>query len=153
MNRTQIRSASPGFSIVELMLALAIGFVLLGITVRAMAPVRQASAVRSGDFVVRSMLSRARAEAIERNETVLMRLDPTGDTAWIQAGTDQVDRFDFHEELGVNVLAAQAVTICMTARGVADANCNYPLLPMIGLRVGGKSTYLQVLPSGQIITP
>ena len=142
-----------GFSLIEGLIAVSIGLLLLSITVRAMAPVRQASAVRSADHVVRTLMSRARAEAIERGDIVELRFDPSGDSAWVQAGSTQVDRFDFHDELGINVTAYGPVTVCMTPRGVADANCNQPTIPLIGLSLGGSYTSLKILPSGQIVAP
>lgn len=142
-----------GFSLIEGILALAIGLVLLSITARAMAPVREASALRSGDQVVRSMLSRTRAEAIQRGETVRLRFDPTGDTAWIQASAGQLDRFDFDDELGVDLRASHSVTVCMTPNGVADANCSFPSIALIGLSTGTSHRFVTMLPSGQVISP
>ena len=145
-------SATSGFSILEIIISLAIGLVLLSITAKAMSPAREATAVRSADQAVRSLVSRARAESIQRGTDVEFRVDPTGDSAWIQVGGQQITRFDFHDELGIDVLSTHAVTVCMTPRGVADANCNTPSVPTIGFHSGSKTRYVKILPSGQVVT-
>lgn len=151
MKRTTPSKPRAGFSLIEMTLAMAIGLVLFSATVKAMAPVRESSAMRSSDQVMRVLMSRARAEAIERGATVLMRVDPVGDSAWLEAAGQQIDRFDFHSELAVDVFAQTDVTVCMTPRGVSDSNCNQPSLPVVGFKAGGAATYIKILPSGQLI--
>ena len=152
-NAPSPQGVRAGFTVVELLIALVIGLTLLSMAGQALSPVREASALRSSDYAIQYLVSRARATAIERRETVRHRIDPVGDTAWIQAGTDQVTRFDFDAELGADVVAGHTVTVCMTARGTGDPTCSQPTPAVIGLKVAEATRYVTILPSGQVITP
>lgn len=153
MKATPSVQTRSGFTLVELMIAVAIGLTLLSMAGKAMSPMREATALRSADYAVQSLVSRTRATAIKRGETVRLHIDPVGDTAWIQAGSTQVTRFDFDMELRADVLAGTAITVCMTARGTGDPTCSNPTPAIVGLKVGDAIRYVNILPSGQVLAP
>lgn len=140
-----------GFTIVELMMTLTVGLTLLSMTGKALSPVRENTALRSADYAIQYLVSRARSTAIERGETVRLHIDPVGDTAWIQASGTQVTRFDFAVELHADVIAAHQITVCMTSRGTGDPNCSNPTPAIVGLKVGEALRYVTILPSGQVV--
>ena len=153
MKATSIVETRSGFTLIEVMIALAVGLTLLSMAGQALSPVREATALRSADYAVQYLVSRTRSTAIKRGETVRLHIDPVGDTAWIQAGNTQVTRFDFGLELRADVLAGAAITVCMTARGTGDPNCSYPNPAIVGLKVGEALRYVTILPSGQVVAP
>lgn len=142
-----------GFTLVELMMTLTVGITLLSMAGKALSPVRENTALRSADYAIQYLVSRARSTAIERGETVRLRIDPVGDTAWIEAGGTTVTNFDFGVELHADVIAQHSITVCMNSRGTGDANCSFPTPALVGLKVGEALRYVTILPSGQVLVP
>lgn len=136
---------------VELAMTLTVGLTLLSMTGKALSPVRENTALRSADYAIQYLVSRARSTAIERGETVRLHIDPVGDTAWIQAGADQVASFDFAVELRTDVVAGHHITVCMTSRGTGDPNCSNPTPAIVGLKIADALRYVTILPSGQVV--
>ena len=140
-----------GYSVLETLTAVSIGMVLLSVSVRALSPVQENTAVRSADQAFRTLLAKTRSQAIERGENAILYLDAAGDSAWIERGNQKVDGFKFGEEFGVDVRTAGAVQICMTPKGLASTSCGTATLMTISFQVGSASRSLKVLPLGQVI--
>jgi Tfp pilus assembly protein FimT len=133
------------------MVALTVSLVMISLSIKAIAPVREATSVRSADHVFRSMVSFARAHAIERGQPVQLRVDARGDSAWVQRGTQRVDRYDFRGELGIDVVSDQPVTVCMMPNGVGNANCSSPSVADLMFQQGGTAKAVRVLPTGHVV--
>lgn len=140
-----------GFTVMETLTAVSIGLVLLSMTVRSLSPVQERTALRSAEQAFRGLVARTRAQAIERGEDAVLRLDAAGDSAWIVRGTQRVEGFAFDSELAVDVQTNVPVVICMTPRGVADPACGTNAVMTILFQRGGASSAIQVLPLGQIL--
>ena len=140
-----------GFTVVELMTALAIGSILTGITFRELGPVRDASAARSARESYSSLYARARAISIQHGERVFVVTDPVGDSAWIQRGTEQVEVVHFATEYAVDLRTPTTHVICMTPRGFADPDCgNVDNVTNVTFEKHGHSQAVRVMPFGQV---
>lgn len=111
-----------GFTLVELLVSLAVGAVLVGIAMTAMAPARASYAVRSARATMGTLVSRARAEAVERGQPVFFEIEPGGDSAWVRADTTIIELIRFHEAMSIDIVSPP-VSVCMTARGIAEPAC------------------------------
>lgn len=69
-----------------------------------------------------TLVSRARAEAVERGQPVFFEIAPDGDSAWVRADTTVIEIIRFREAMSVDVITTP-VTLCMTARGIAEPAC------------------------------
>jgi Tfp pilus assembly protein FimT len=151
MSRRSFLGSQAGFTILEGMVALSVSLLMLSISIRAVAPVREASSVRSADQVFRSMVTLARSHAIERGQPVQLRVDVSGDSAWVTRGNQLVDRYDFRGELDVDLISKRPITVCLMPNGVADANCSSPALADLSFQQGGTSRAVQILPTGHVV--
>ena len=132
-------------------MSLAVGAILVGIAMTAMAPARSAYAVRSARVTFGTLVSRARALAVERGGPVYFTVDPAGDSAWIRIDTTTVEVIRFRESMGVELGGSQA-TICMTARGIADPACGSAPGPVnVSFNRSGRSAQATILAYGQYI--
>lgn len=143
-----------GFTLMETVTALAIGFVLFSIASGSLVELRSKAALRSAEMAFRTTVARARSHALERGERTYLRLDAAGDSAWIVQGGSQVERLDFDADYGVELTSTlNPFIICFTPRGVAEPSCGNRFIAGIGFSAGGASEYVAVLPMGQVIRP
>jgi len=139
------------FTLVELLVSLAVGAILVGIAMTAMAPARSAYAVRSARATFGTLVARARAQAVERGGQVFFEVDPAGDSAWIRVDTTTVEKIRFREAMGVELVGPTA-TVCMSARGIADPTCGSVSGPVgISFQRGGRSASATILLYGQYV--
>ncbi|MDT8342607.1 MAG: type II secretion system protein [Longimicrobiales bacterium] len=141
-----------GFTFIELVIALVVGGILIGISIREVGQVQRRMSVTQGMRAFQSLHARARAHAIERGTLVALFLDTAGDSAfiWDAGGAFETLRF---QEFGVDVSANPAVVrVCFTPRGYADPDCNsYGAGTVLSFAQGTNTRTLELLPMGQLI--
>lgn len=143
-----------GFTLIETLTALAIGFVLFSIASGSMVELRSKAALRSAEMAFRTTLARARSHALERGQLTYLRLDAAGDSVWIVQGATQVERLDLQSDYGVDLTSTLTpFVLCFTPRGVAEPSCGNSLVSGVGFEIGGAQTGVLVLPMGQVIRP
>ncbi|MFP3948616.1 MAG: Tfp pilus assembly protein FimT/FimU [Longimicrobiales bacterium] len=144
-----------GFTMVEMIITIAVGAILLSIALRGLGGTMSSLAVDNARQSFASLQAQARTYAIERGELTRLGVDPAGDTAWVQAaGGTRVSFLDFMEERGVDVQTSTAgiITLCMNPRGFADVDCNSFGANTVDVefRQGGQSSTITILPLGQL---
>ena len=104
----------------------------------------------------RVMHSRARAHAIERGTVVELNIDGSGDSVWIQAGTERLEVVNFSDALDVDLRGYpdDDVTLCMSPRGFAKESCNsFKSLGAAFFVAGDEILWAAFLPLGQLVYP
>lgn len=140
---------------VEMTITIVVGAILLTIASRGFGETMSGLAVDNARQSFAALQARTRTYAIERAEIARLRVDPAGDTAWIQdAGGNRVDFLDFMEDRGVDVQSSTAgiITLCMTPRGFAETDCNSFGASTVDLDFvqGVRSSTITILPLGQL---
>lgn len=79
-----------GFSLAELIIALAIIGIVLGLGLRGLAAARNGGAARAGAAEVRAAFNGARALAVRRGERAAVRIDTLANTVAVHIRTDTV---------------------------------------------------------------
>jgi Tfp pilus assembly protein FimT len=151
-----VKMDSGGFSLIETVIVLVVATVLIDMGHRAGSDVMDRLSVESSRNIVTALHARARARAIEQGTTVRLFLDPAGDSAWITDASGLVDRVSFAESGGIDVVAEQddIIRICMTARGIADTNCNSSNSSVtVAFVRGAARKNLTFRPLGQLTRP
>lgn len=140
-----------GFTLVELLVSLAVGAVLVGIAMTAMAPARASYAVRSARATMGTLVSRARAEAVERGQPVFFEIAPEGDSAWVRSDSTVIEIIRFREAMSVDVVSPP-VSFCMTARGIAEPACGTAIGTVdVTFERAGRSAGAAILLYGQYL--
>lgn len=145
-----------GFTIIELAVVIIIASVILTTTVRSFGSVGDRRSVRAAQATFESMHSRARAHAIERGTVVELHIDGSGDSVWIQAGTEQLEVVNFSDALEVDLRGypSDDVTLCMSPRGFAKESCNsFTSLGAAFFVAGDELLWAAFLPLGQLVYP
>lgn len=145
----------------EVVMVLLIGGILTSIAASGFSAVSGPLNVRAARTMYATLHQRARAQAVERGETVLFYIDPVGDSAFMftpSTGVSDVTRFD--NELNVDLRAPSAFMLCMTPRGYADYDCgsfggfiNATSSSAVRLEFwqNADSSSVMVLPMGQLV--
>lgn len=143
--------SSAAFTLVELLISVAVAGLLIGIAAAGMAPARSAYAVRSARSAFGTLVAHARAQAVERGSPVYFEVDPVGDSAWIRSDTTTLEKVRFREELNVDLSGTRA-TVCMTPRGIADLSCG-SVSGAVDVTFGrsGRSVSATILAYGQFL--
>ncbi|MEX2528994.1 MAG: type II secretion system protein [Gemmatimonadota bacterium] len=149
-------SARRGFTLIEVVVALVVAGILLGMAIGAFGPLQNDRAVASAQSAFLSLHAQTRAFALERGTLARLVVDAAGDRAFVtirlEAGGDStVNSYDFQEVLGVAVASEPASpVICMTPRGVANPICAGGNVQVTFTR-GSSESAVQILPLGQVI--
>ncbi len=145
-----------GVTILELVVALVIGGVLVGIVFNTFGDLQARTGVRSAESNFRSLHAQARASSIERGEIVRLTVDSGGNRVSVVGGPsgdpETLRTVDFRDSFGTE-LESRPTTfeLCMTPRGFADVGCNsFTGEARIIFRRGGAETGLAILPLGQL---
>ena len=139
-----------GFTMLEILLVLAIGAVLVSIAWSAAGQARAGYAVRSARTAFGSLSARARATAVERGRTIYFEADQAGDSAWIRDGTEILETLRLGG-LG-NVEIDASFQQCFGPRGLAMPPCGTVAVPLeIRFRRGSRWAGGQLLPMGQFV--
>lgn len=142
---------AKGFTLIELVMALAIAGVLIGIGFSASAPARDAYAVRSGRTAFGALASRARALAVERGATHWLEVETRGDSAWIRTDSSVVEVLRLGEAHGLDVTGPD-LQVCFKALGLADPTCGSLGRPeSIAFQRGRRHALGVFLPLGQFV--
>lgn len=115
-----------GFSLVELLFVLIIAAVLIGLVIPSLGEIQARRAAGNARDAFVFMANRARAEALQRGQTVTLQLDVSDESAVLVVGTDTIAQpIDFAVEYGaaVSVSGGGDLDICYLPRGFADPSC------------------------------
>jgi len=142
-----------GFTVLELVVVIMVGAVLTTIAIRSLGGVQSRMSVRQARNVFASMHARARAQAVEFGENVLLEVDTGGDSIWVTRAGTVLEVIRFQNEMGVDITgSASTYTVCMNSRGFATESCNsFNTAVTLGFAQGGETASLQILPLGQVI--
>ena len=72
-----------GFTVVELIIVIIVGVILAGVAIRSLSEMQTRMSVKQARQVFVSMHARARAQAIEFGQRTRLRIDTSGDSAWL----------------------------------------------------------------------
>jgi prepilin-type N-terminal cleavage/methylation domain-containing protein len=125
------RSSTParrrrGFTFIELLIAMTVAAVLMGITIPRMVPVRERASVRSAKQAVMGHLATARQAAIRRSAPATFHID--GDSVWVTVSgttTRIVPAVDVNEQNGVD-LESPMDSVTFNPRGFANPRLDEP---------------------------
>ena len=147
-----MKSRNGGFTIIEVIVALAIGVILLDITLSASGPALDRMSVNSARTTFAALHARARVRAIERGRTVSFFVDPATDSAWVYDDDEIVEAIAFGSTSGVDITAGSRLELCLSPRGYADTDCNsFSSAVEVGFTRNSASTSLEVRPLGQLV--
>lgn len=142
-----------GFTILELVVVLMVGAILTGIAIQSISSVQGRTSVRQARNLYVTVHARARAQAVEFGQEVLLRIDPGGDSAWISRNDTTLEVVRFRTDLGVSIGGIEStLTVCMNARGFADTKtgCNNAERTLQFTQAGNSSS-VTILPLGQVV--
>ena len=149
-----------GFTLVEVLIVIAILGLSYAIALPAISRARIAAAVQNSHHVVVSSVSLARATAIRYGRPAVMRLDPDADRLWIEVDTtaagsaaalDTLGAFDFAAEMNVD-LQSDRTGLCFNGRGIGTTGSRCPRAGgVIILSLQDKADTVVVTPLGRVI--
>jgi prepilin-type N-terminal cleavage/methylation domain-containing protein len=155
---------TSGFTLIELLIVIMIGSVLAGITFSGVQGVQTRLAVQGARTMYSTIHSKARSQAIEMGQTVIIQTIPSTDVVrtWKPYGTSiAVDEtWNFRTEMDVDI-RGNSFYMCLTPRGYADRDCgslrehaNYvgtSAAQRVQFWLGTDSTSVLVMPMGQLV--
>lgn len=140
-----------GFTLVELLVSLAVGAVLVGIAMTGLGAARAAYSVRAARSAFGTLAAHARAQAVEIGRPVFFEYDSVGDSAWIRTDTATFEKMRFRESMGVDLVGVPA-SVCMSPRGIADPTCGTLNAPIaLSFERSGRAVYATLLVYGQLL--
>lgn len=116
------RGGRPGFSFIELMIAMTVAAAIMAIAFPRLTPVRDSAGVRTSKQVIMSYLATARQSAIRRGSSATFHVN--GNAVWVTApdstgATQTVEpRVDLLQRNGVT-LATTLTSVTFNGRGMA----------------------------------
>ncbi len=154
------KSRGDGFSMIELVMVLAVGGILMGIVLGSFGEVGSRMSVRAAQNAFLSAHAQARALAVERGEVVRLVVSPSTATVTIERGPvgsiEILEILDLGADNNVSLATSGGtpVTLCMTPRGYADPTCNsFNASATVDFSRGGRVSRVRLLPLGQVETP
>lgn len=111
-----------GFTFIEMLIAMTVAAVIMGIALPRMAPAREGAAVRSAKQIVAAYMSSARQAAVRRGGTAAF--NASGNEIWVTSTSNGTvttvePRLDLKEQHGVT-LNSDVTTVQFNARGFAN---------------------------------
>lgn len=146
-----------GFSLIELVLVLAVGGLLAAVAVNTFTSVQPRMATRSADSGFQTLHAQARAYAVERGTRTRFVVDAGQNrvSVFVGVGADEelVRSVDFLSAYNVEIDAAGSpVQLCMSPRGFGEVGCNsFTNAADVTFRRAGESRSVRILPLGQLI--
>jgi len=143
---------SKGFTLIEVIIVLAISTILMSFAVKAFGSTSSSLAARQARNVFNGMAARTRAHAIESGWTTMLVANIPGDSVWIFSNGRVVENVRFGEEMGVDIQGpGTTVRLCMSPRGYANTDCNsFNSAVEMSFVQGAESETIEILPLGQI---
>ena len=146
-----------GFSLVELLIVLAIGAILMSFAIPGYTKMTQAKNAQNARDNLVWMAARARAKAIERGQVWQLQIDPTLERARVirRGATVAQDSVTFSSEFKstISTAANTLIVICYSPRGFAFTSCgaNSPTANVdVTFTHKDKTAVARVKPLGQI---
>ena len=115
-----------GFTVIELVIVIFVGAVLTGIVSLSLAGVLQRTSLDQSSRMLETMLSRARAQAIQEGAVIELVIDSPGNIVSVVRASDDavLQTYNFERELDVNVdIGGGTQILCMGPNGVAVIGC------------------------------
>ena len=150
------RHDREGFTILELMVVLAIAAALITIAVPSMQGVLASRQLGTARNALIGSAARARAESIQRGEVVRWKILQSADTVLTYTASDTIAVLDYRGDLRGDIRLSRDgdLTLCFTPRGFAHPACgDADELPMrIGFTLGNDTVTLVLTALGQVKT-
>lgn len=141
-----------GSTMVETVIVCIMAGVLVGTGLTMGGSVLDRMSVDSARSALVALHGQARARAIEHGTVTRLFVDPAGDSAWISDGAVVVERLDFANAHGTDIVADETLLLCMAPNGIADTRCtSFDSSVSIGFARGGETTELTFRPLGQVM--
>lgn len=143
-----------GFTMVELVIAILIGSILTSIALSSFNNAQGRFAVRGARSAFVSLHARARAQAIELGQNVILSVDFTGDSITLRTQDGAtLDKLKYQNEFKVDLKStSSSFRLCMNPRGFADEGCNtFSSALNVEFWQGADSSTVKVLPLGQLV--
>lgn len=143
-----------GFTLIEMMIVIALGTILTSIAIASFANVQQGASMSQSKQILWAMHARARAQAIEAGQVVELRISGPGDSVAVARNDTILESYHFEDELGIDIsISGNSVTLCMGPNGVADLSCNSfsSLISGQFTSTAGDSFYFYLFPGGGLI--
>lgn len=139
---------------VEVIVVVALGAILISMALRGFGDTTSRMTVRNARQSFAALQARARAYAIERGELTRFRVDPAGDSAWVEASGGRIEVLEFAEDRNVDVTSGVSgiITLCMNPRGFGETSCNSFGNGTVDFAFvqGSETAELTILPLGQL---
>ncbi|MEX2467728.1 MAG: type II secretion system protein [Gemmatimonadota bacterium] len=152
-----MQRSRSGFTIIELIIAILVGSILTTIAMTQISGAQGRIAVKGARTTYASVHARARAHGIEMGENVMLHVESTGDSIWIEHDGDVLEKIHFGDEQNVDLRitptgSPTSFTLCFSPRGYTDVNCNTTnaILRIEFWQHSDSSTVL-MLPMGQLV--
>lgn len=148
-----------GFTLIELIIVLAIGGIVTGIVVMGFGGLQTRTSVRSAQTNFLSMHAQTRAMAVERGIAMRLTVHSDGGVVRIEEGCDGagdvVQSRDFGGSYNVTIQASGGeLWLCMTPRGYAEASRNsFAQEARISFVRGDQVASVVLFPLGQAVRP
>lgn len=146
-----------GFSLVELLIVLAIGAILMSMAIPGYTKMTQARNAQNARDNLVWMAARARAKAIERGQVWQLQIDPALERARVirRGAAVAQDSVSFNSEFNstISTDAGTLIVICYSPRGFAFTSChaNSPTANVdVTFTHKDKTAVARVKPLGQI---
>lgn len=149
-------SAIGGFTVLELLIVIAVAALLSGIAIPVWSSSQHALGARSAQGVFISMERRARVLAVERGTPVRFNVSFPGDSVWITIGGATEESMSLARQFNANITPTSGTDtgehwICLGPRGFASRSCNsFTGSLEVVFTVGTKQEHVRVLPLGQV---
>lgn len=145
---------NSGFTLLELVIVLAVGALLLGFSVRSFSNTQSRLAADQAARSFEAMVARARAQAIEGGVRTRVVVSSAGDSLTIRRNGEILETLRFQDELGVDLTSnPTAFVLCMGPRGFADLDCNtFTNVAALKFSQGSNERSLELLPMGQVVS-
>jgi prepilin-type N-terminal cleavage/methylation domain-containing protein len=147
----RVRTRRSGFTLLEMIVVIAIGGVLSALVMLAFSQVQGQLATRSAQSNFLSLHAQARSLAVERGALSEFEVADATGLVTVRVGGAVVNQVDMGDEFAVTVSTSGGgggFTQCFTPRGIADLNCVTATRTVTFTR-GNRTTQVEVLPLGQ----
>jgi prepilin-type N-terminal cleavage/methylation domain-containing protein len=148
--RCRAAHARRGFTLLELVVVIAIGGILSSVAILAFSQVQGQLATRSALSNFLSLHAQARALAVERGGMSQFIVDEGEGEVRIEFGGVVVSELSLADEFAVTLDADGGLTHCFTPRGIADLGCTtFNTATNVTFTRGNRTATVQLLPLGQ----